>query len=319
MPGPEVSVVIVNWNTREILHDCLKSVDENAGDVNLETIVVDNASADGSVDMIRRQFAHVHLIPNSANRGFAGANNQGIAAARGRYVLLLNSDTIVLDRAIEKTVGFADAHPEAAVVGCRVLNFDSTLQDSCFMFPSALNIVLSTTYLYKLFPGSRFFGRERMTWWDKDEPREVDVISGCFMLVRREAIEQVGVMDESFFMYAEETDWCYRFKHAGWSNLYTPAAQIVHLGGQSTAKVSAAMTVQLRLSILRFIGKHRSPATYWICSLLVSLFFMLRVPVWLCVWAFIGKDRSQSRAKLQAYLSGAIRVFVPRQLAARGK
>ncbi|MEN6426528.1 MAG: glycosyltransferase family 2 protein [Phycisphaerales bacterium] len=319
MNRTDVTIVIVSWNTREILRDCLRSVYENAGPADFDIIVVDNASTDGSVEMVRAEFAQVQLIANSDNRGFASANNQGIAVATGRYVLLLNSDTIVLDGAIAKTVAFADTHPDAAVVGCRVLNPDRTLQASCFLFPSILNMLLSATYLYRLFPRSRFFGRERMTWWDKRDARAVDVISGCFMLVRREAIEQVGPMDEGYFMYAEETDWCYRFQRAGWSNMYTPDGQIIHLGGQSTARVSAPMTVQLRLSILRFIRKHRGPLVYWVCCLLVSIFFLVRVPVWLCVWLFVARNRQLARAKVAAYLRGAGCVFLPGTLATRGK
>ena len=199
----DVSVIIVNWNTCDVLRDCLASVYANTKNIAFEVIVVDNASSDGSVDMIRSEFPHVKLIANSGNRGFAGANNQAIAVANGRYVLLLNSDTLILDNAIFKTVAFADTHPEAAVVGCKVLNPDRTLQRTCFMYPSILNMFLSATYLYKLFPRSKFFGRERMSWWDRNDTREVDVVTGCFMLVRRGAIEQVGLMDERFFVYGE--------------------------------------------------------------------------------------------------------------------
>lgn len=316
MNKPDVTIVIVSWNTCDILRNCLRSVYESAGRVDLEVVVVDNASKDGSAEMVEREFGRATLVANRDNRGFAAANNQGILLAQGRYVLLLNSDTIVLDGAIEKTVAFADAHPDAAVVGCKVLNPDRTLQASCFLFPSALNMVLSATYLYKLFPRSRLFGRELMTWWDKRDAREVDVVSGCFMLVRREAIEQVGAMDDGFFMYAEETDWCYRFKAAGWKNVYTPDGQIIHLGGQSTAKVSTAMTVQMRLSILRFIRKHRPWPAYAFCCVLISLFFLMRVPVWLFLWVFVARNRERSRAKLRAYLSGAGRVFLPGRPAA---
>ena len=300
----DTSIVIVSWNTRDILRDCLRSVCDDAGPVSCEIIVVDNASADDSVEMVRREFPHVRLIENVENRGFASANNQGIAVATGRYVLLLNSDTIVLDGAIAKTVAFADAHPDAAVVGCRALNADHTLQPTCFMFPSLFNMLLSSTYLYRLWPQSRLFGREQMTWWHRDDAREVDVVTGCFMLVRREALEQVGIMDEQFFMYGEETDWCYRFKKAGWKVLFMPVAEIVHLGGQSSKRVRVEMTVQLRLSILRFIRKHHGWAYHKLASLLVLLFFAVRVPVWLVLYAGSAKRRDQASSKLKAYLAG---------------
>ena len=163
VPSIDVSIIIVNWNTCDLLRQCLQSVYEQ-GSSNYEVIVVDNASSDDSVNMVRREFSQVILLTNSVNRGFAAANNQGMALAKGRYVLLLNSDTIVLDRAIEKTVAYADRNPNTAVTGCRILNPDGTLQNSCFMFPSILNWFLFSTYLYRLFPRSRFFGREQMTW-----------------------------------------------------------------------------------------------------------------------------------------------------------
>jgi GT2 family glycosyltransferase len=197
----DVSVVIVNWNTRNILCDCLRSVYEQTRDVTFEVIVIDNASSDDSVTMVKAEYPQVILIENRDNRGFAAANNQGMAIARGRYILLLNSDTVILDGAIQKTLAFAGQHPKAAVVGCRVLNQDQTLQPTCFMFPSILNLLLSTTYLYKLFPHSHFFGREQMSWWARNEVREVQVVTGCFMLVQRLAIDKVGPMDEGFFLY----------------------------------------------------------------------------------------------------------------------
>jgi len=300
----DVSVVIVNWNTRDVLRDCLSSVFEQTQGIEFEVIVVDNGSSDRSVQMVEAKFPQVIVIANGENRGFAAANNQAIAVARGKYVLLLNSDTIVLDNAIAKMVSFADKNPDVAVVGCRVLNPDKTLQPTCFMFPSVLNMLLSASYLYKIFPRSKFFGRERMSWWDRNDVREVDVVTGCFMLVRRKAIERVGLMDEQFFMYAEETDWCYRFKETGWKVMFTPTAEIIHIGGQSTKQVRAKTLVQLRLSILHFINKHYGWLSHKIASFLVVLFFGVRVPVWLMVYAF-GNDRRRIAAvRLWAYLNG---------------
>lgn len=314
----DVSVIIVNWNTRDILCNCLQSVYEQAGEVDFEVIVIDNASTDGSVEMVKKDFPQVDLIENSKNRGFAAANNQGMAIAHGRYVLLLNSDTIVLDGAIQKTVEFADQQAAMAVVGCKVLNPDRTIQATCFMFPSLLNLLLSATYLYKLFPRSRFFGRERMLWWDRNDVREVEVVTGCFMLVRREAIEQVGVMDEAFFMYAEETDWCYRFKKAGYRSLFFPGAQIIHLGGQSSTKVKVRMLIELRLSVLRFCRGHYSSFVFVVCALLIQLFFLARIPYWKIAILLAGKSRENSRSHLQAYSEGLSRVKIYMRQKKRG-
>ena len=211
----DVSVVIVNWNTIGLLKACIASVFSKTQSINFEVIVADNASTDGSVEMVRQEFSKVILIANAENVGFAAANNQGMAIAKGRYVLFLNSDTVVLNNAIQRTVVYADRQPDTAALGCRILNPDRSLQNSCFMFPSLLNLFLFSTYLYRFFPRSRFFGREQMTWWDRDDAREVDVVTGCYMLVRKRAIEEVGMMDRGLFMYAEETAWCYRFRSKG--------------------------------------------------------------------------------------------------------
>ena len=290
MTRMDVSVIIVNWNTRDILKDCLESVFSQTKGVTFEAIVVDNGSTDGSCEMVRRDFPQVVLIDNAENRGFAQANNQGILAARGRYYLLLNSDTLVLNDAISGTVSYADGHPDVAVVGCRLLNRDRSLQMSCFMYPSITNMVLAATHLCHLFPRNRVCGRERLTWWDWKDERDVEVVAGAFMLVRRDAVEQVGLMDTSFFMYAEETDWCYRFKQAGWRIVYTPASEIIHLGGASSSKVANKMLLQLRGSLLLFFRKHRGTVAYGAACLLLALHFALRTPYWL-VRAAISPDK----------------------------
>jgi GT2 family glycosyltransferase len=307
----DVSVIVVNRNTREILRSCLVSLLAQTAGPSFEVAVVDNGSTDGSVEMVRDEFPQALLISNTLNRGFAAANNQAMRLARGRYVLLLNSDTVVRDGAIQKTLAFAEEHPEAAVVGCRVLNADGSLQPTCFRFPGLINMLLSATYLYKVFPRSRFFGRERMTWWDRDDVREVDVVTGCFMLVRREAIEDVGLMDERFFMYGEETDWCYRFTKAGWKNLFYPGASIVHLGGESTRARADDMNIQLRRSILEFMRKHRGALSYGTARLLTSLFYATRMPYW---WVRSLRGTKESRrdalARAQLYRRGTLSMLL---------
>lgn len=304
----DVSVIIINWNTRDTLRDCLNSVYEQTQGINFEVIVVDNASSDSSAEMVRTEFTKAILVENKENRGFAVANNQGMSIAKGRYMLLLNSDTIVLDGAIQKTIRFVDQHTEAAVVGCKVLNPDRTMQATCFMFPSLLNLFLSATYLYKVFPRSRFFGRERMTWWDRQDVREVEVVTGCFMLVRKEAIDEVGMMDESFFMYAEETDWCYRFKKAGWRSLFFPNATTIHLGGQSSKQVKMAMIIQVRRAILQFIKKNHGLFYYWMGRVLVLLFFFVRIPFWIAV-AVLASRRQIALDTAKAYWRGSWIIF----------
>lgn len=306
MERMDLSIIIVNWNTRDVLCDCLQSIYSETRDITYEVIVIDNASVDGSPTMVRAEYPLVTLIENHENRGFAAANNQGIQIAQGRYLLLLNSDTVVLDGAIQKTIGFADRHPESAVVGCRVLNADLTLQPTCFMFPSILNIFLSMTYLNKLFSHNRFFGREQMTWWKRNDMREVQTVTGCFMMVRQEAIEQVGVMDEQYFMYAEETDWCRRFQQAGWINLFYPEAQIIHLGGQSTKQIKSQMILQLRSGILQYIRKHHGPFSYCLACILTSLWFSIRIPFWLLFSLFKPSAARDCLDAAKTYFLGMI-------------
>lgn len=278
----DVTVMVVNWNTRDLLYDCLRSLEESAGDVSREVIVVDNNSSDGSVDMVREHFPEVKIIANDKNLGFAAANNQAIAISRGRYLLLLNSDTIVCDSAIEKTITYADQNPQAAIVGLRVINDPETVEMTCFKFPDLLSVLFASFGFEKMFKTNKFFGRERMQWWQRDTYREVDVVSGMYMLVRREAVHENGVMDDSFFFYYEETDWCYRFAKAGWKCLFYPDAEVIHVGGgaQSSAKAMVKMFVQQQKSCLIFMSKHKGPVKTFIARALLALGFGVRVVVW---------------------------------------
>jgi len=298
----DVSIIVVAWNVRKLLYDCLKSVYDQTEGVDFEVIYVDNASEDGSVDMVKSEFPQVKIIENSQNEGFIKANNQAIQIAQGRYVLLLNSDTIVLDNAIEKIVKFADAHPEAGVVGCKVLNPDKTLQRNCFMYPSVLNMFLSATYLYKIFPKSRFFGRERMTWWDFDYASEVETICGSCSLVQKKAIEQVGLMDEAYFVYGDDPDWCYRFKKNGWKIMFTPGAQIIHYGGQTTRQMAKEFRLQLSGSQLIFMKLHRNKLAFPFARSLIALFFLLRVPYWLATAIVHKNERKRATEIVKTYL-----------------
>lgn len=307
--GIDLSIVIVNWNTAQVTCDCLESIYATASGFAFETILVDNASSDGSVAMVRERFPQVEVIANRENRGFAAANNQGMAIARGRYVLLLNNDTVVRGDALGATLRFADSRPEAGIIGCRLLNPDGSLQRSCFQCPSISNLLISAFYLNKLFPRSAVFGKERMTWWAQDQVREVEAVMGAFMFVRKAALDAVGGMDEDFFMYGEETDWCRRFAAAGWKVLYTPAAEVTHLGGQSSKKAKAKSLIRLRLGILQFLRKrYRGPA-YVLAGLLVSAFFAIRLPVWLFLSALDRRDAGK-RERLEAYAEGWRRVLI---------
>lgn len=303
----DVSIIIPNYNTRDILRDCLVSLYKFPATVSFEVITVDNGSNDGSTEMVKSEFEQVILIERKVNIGYAGACNLGIKNSKGRYLLILNSDTLALDGSIDKMVYFADQNPQGAVFGCRILNTDMTLQSTCFMYPSILNMFLASTYLYKLFPKNKFFGRQAMSWWNRDDVREVDAVTGCCMLVRKEAIDDVGMMDESFFMYAEETDWCYRFKKAGWKIMFTPTADIIHLGGQSTRHIRGDMLVIEKLSVLEFIRKHHNWTYHKIACFFVILFYALRIPIWF--FAVLITNSGNARLKYTSYIKGIKQVF----------
>jgi len=300
----DVSIIIVALNVRKLVYDCLKSVYDQTAGIEFEVIYVDNASEDGTVEMVREEFPEVRIIENKENKGFIVANNQGIEVSQGRYVLLLNSDTIVLDNAIAKTVEFADAHPEAAVVGCKVLNPDKTLQRTCSMYHSLLNMFLAATYLYKIFPKSKFFGRKEMTWWDFNDVKEVEVVYGCFSLVRKEAIEQVGLMDPRYFVFGDDPDWCYRFHKAGWKIMFTPEPEIIHFGGQTTDQKANEFLLQLYGSKLIFMKLHRSKVAFPFACFLTALFFSLRIPYWFVVAIWCKNKREKSFMVAKVYLIG---------------
>ena len=248
---PDLSIVIVNWNTRELLDDCLRSIYHETRELDLEVFVIDNASQDGSADMVQRDYPSVELIRNSENRGFGAATNQGLRACLGRYALLLNSDTVILGDVVKESVAYMDAHPEVGVLGCRVLNEDRTVQRTCSQFPTILNLFLLVSGLPKV-PGANFFDRFELGDWQRDDVRDVDVVSGCSMCVRREAMEEVGLLDEQFFFYGEETDWCKRLKLAGWPCRFAPVGEIIHFGGASSQKLGYKADLLLSQGLVRF-------------------------------------------------------------------
>jgi GT2 family glycosyltransferase len=302
----DVSIIVVAWNVRELLRNCLRSVFAETKGITFEIIYVDNGSADGSVEMVRQEFPQVRIIQNEDNKGFIRANNQGIEVATGRYVLLLNSDTIVLQNAIAKTIAFADEHPQAAAVACRVLNPDRTLQDNCFRAYSALNMLLTATFLSSLFPRSPFFNRKIYAGWNYDSVREVDVVVGCFSLVRMKAIKQVGMMDEDYFVYGDDADWCIRFRRAGWKVLFAPVAEIVHYGGQTTRKAGAnRFALQLHGSILMYVRKHYGLLSFLFCCVLTSFYLFLRAPYWLSRALVNRPEREKALGSAKTYLAGA--------------
>jgi GT2 family glycosyltransferase len=303
-PGvaPEVSVIIVNWNTRDLLRGCLDSVLTETR-VSHEVIVIDNASSDGSAAMVAAEFPGVNLIANPDNRGFAAANNQGLAVARGRHVLLLNPDTIVLDGAIDTMLSWLASHPDVGCVGCQVLEGPGVIQQTSFADPGPLNLAIVELGLHRLWRWVPFFGRPWYRGWDRTTEREVDVVSGMFMLVPRQVLEAVGPLDEAFFIYAEEADWCRRIRKAGWSCVFAPVAQIIHLdgGGKSTVQIKPKMHVQMQKSHLIYVRKHDGVLGYGAVKALFVVSSLLR---WI-VFRSLSLARDDATTKARVNLSAA--------------
>jgi N-acetylglucosaminyl-diphospho-decaprenol L-rhamnosyltransferase len=247
----ELSVVIVNWNTRNLLARCLESVEADLLGGACEVRVVDNASTDGSAALVRERFAWAELVENGVNVGFAKASNQGISRSQGRYVLLLNSDTQVLPGALPTLTAFMDLHSRAGAAGARLLNADGSLQASCHPMLMPGREFWRLLFLDYLWPRATY----SMLRWDVRSPRLVEVIKGACLFLRREALAQVGVLDERYFVYTEEVDLCYRLAQAGWELWWVPQAAVVHHNGQSTRQVAAQMYVQLYRSKVQFYHK----------------------------------------------------------------
>jgi N-acetylglucosaminyl-diphospho-decaprenol L-rhamnosyltransferase len=250
----DVSVILVSWNTRDLIMACLKSLSEACAGLTWEAIVVDNASSDDSVATIQRELPNVRVIANAANVGFAAANNIGMRASVARYVLALNSDTVAHAGSIAHMVAFADARPQAGVVGPRLLNPDGSFQSSCSDLPTAGIEILSVTSM-----GERLLraGYPGFVEADCQQPFKPGYVSGACMLVRRTAIDQTGMMTEDYFMYGEEVDWCWRMWRNNWETWHDPDARVVHYGGQSTRQVKASMIVALYRSKVEVLRRFR--------------------------------------------------------------
>ncbi|MCE5314979.1 MAG: glycosyltransferase family 2 protein [Armatimonadota bacterium] len=264
----DLSISIVSWNTCDILRACLKSIVETTRDIDYEIIVVDNASSDGSTAMVRAEFPQVILIENNDNTGFAKANNQAYELCSGRHFLLLNSDTICMDGALPELVRFLDEQPNIGIVGPLVLNADNTLQYSWARFPTLLSEVCGML--------NRHIDGCASTPKNAEEvkslgPFKTGWIGGCCMMLRRSVIEAVGAMDESFFMYCEEMDWCARTAAGGWEIWVDPTAEIVHLGGKSSAKTAGLAAGYLRASKAAYFAKHSTKSASIMLGLALSL------------------------------------------------
>jgi GT2 family glycosyltransferase len=282
MPPPtcDLSICIANWNARDYLARCLESIGAQSAGLSVEIIVVDNGSTDGSVQCVRQRFPSVTLIENTANVGFVQATNQAMRLSRGRYVLWLNNDTVVLDQALARLVQFMDEHPAVGICGPKVLNRDGTIQNQCRRgFPTPWAAFAYFSGLSRLFPRREFFSRYLMTYCHEDEVHEVDAVSGCCLLARRQVVEQAGLIDTAYHSYGEELDYCAVAKERGWTVYYYPPAVIVHYGGQGGSGVRPYHSIyQFYRSMWLFYRRHVA-GRYW---------FVFNWAVGSAIWAKCG-------------------------------
>ncbi len=312
-----VSVIIVSYNARGFLLDCLRSLYNEATRAQLEVIVVDNASTDGSVDAVRADYPQVVLVENDGNVGFARANNQAIAIAQGQVLALVNSDVELRPGAIDALLDVLDREPAAGLLGPRVLNRDGSLQPSCTREPTYLSVFAENMFLHRLLPGVGAVAPLKMNDWAHDEERPVDGVTGCFWFARRAAVDEVGPLDERFFFYAEDTDWCKRFRAAGWQVRFCPGAEIYHYGGGSSQAAPTRYYIERRRANLKYWRKHHGQAGvlwYAFCTFLGQ---SLRAVGWAALWVSQPRRRAENRALLARSLATLRFVLSPGPLHAR--
>lgn len=253
----DLSVIIVNWNVKELLRNCLRSLDEgDRAGLTTEIIVIDSASTDNSPQMVREEFPQVRLVTSDQNLGYARGNNTGAKAALGRYLLFLNPDTVVGPAALSQLVDLMEARPLAGAVGPLLRWPDGTVQSSRRRFPTLGSLFWESTLLGQWFPNNHHSQRYHRLDQSADHLQQVDWIVGAAILIRRETWQEVGPLDETFFMYFEETDWCYRCAEAGWEIYYLPAAQVTHYEGKSSEQVTTQRTIRFQRSKLRYTQKY---------------------------------------------------------------
>jgi GT2 family glycosyltransferase len=298
--GPvELSIVIVSWNVCDLLRACLASIEASREDLRVEVIVVDGGSNDGSPEMVRVAFPEVELVVKKENLGFPKGNNIGISRSSGRYVMLLNPDTEVVDEALGEMLAFADAHPDVGVIGAQLLNPDGSVQSSRRRFPTLATGVFESTWLQPIAPKSilRYFYVEDLP---DDKVTDVDWVTGACLLARRDVVDAVGLLDEDYFMYSEELDWCRRIKDAGWRVVYFPAAQIIHHVGKSSEQAVTERHINFQRAKLRYFRKYHGRWAAKFLRLLLIANFLWQMSLE-AAKALLGNRRVLRWQRVQAY------------------
>ena len=289
----DISIIIVNRNTRDLLQNCLQSISKTVHNISYEIIVVDNASQDGSDTMLKEKYPQVKVIQNTENRGFGAANNQAMRIMNGRYALLLNSDTVLTENAVHELYAFMENHPEAAMSCGQLLNADGSKQNSIASFPTFITLLTNMPMLEYLFP-KRYPSKR----YNYEKPIEVDSGIGACLLVRKKAIDDVGMFDERYFFFFEETDWAYQMKSAGWKIFYVPTAFVYHLQGQSIGS-DIRSRIEFYRSRYQFFRKWKGRPYY----ILVCIVIIIRLSVnWLLTAIANGVSLGMNRQLRNKFL-----------------
>lgn len=301
----DLSIVIVSFNTKGILKDCLQSISGFLKDSSKEIIVIDNNSIDGTLDLIRSEFKGVKIIENKENLGFGKANNQGMKQAKGEFILLLNSDTVASKEALDKCLDYLKSDSNVGVLGCRLRKPDGCLEDSCGMFYSLWNAVFGGMELNSILDKLRIirlrFPRYLLSACDLQQTQEVNWVAGAFMFLRRDVFKQTLGFDEKIFMYDEELEWCYRIKKKGWKVVYFPLAEIVHIGrGSSNSNSETEINKRILSGKEYYFKKHFGETKAFIFKVLIFLSGIIKLPIWFIIYIFSGfKVVSKTRMRFQ--------------------
>ncbi len=293
----QISIVIVTWNGKRYAAECLDSLRTYIDDPAAEVIVVDNASTDGTPEMIRDSYPGVKLIRNDRNLGFATANNIGIRRSSGEYVLLVNSDVVVYEGCIERLVEYMKQNPRVGLLGPRMLGADGKPYRSYMAEFTLWRCFCRAMALDDLFPNSRFFGGYLMPYFKMDRVTEVDVLNGWFWVTRREALNEVGLMDENLFMYGDDLDWSKRFREAGWKLIYFPGAESLHYGGASSAKAPIKFSVEMQRANFQYWKKHHGFLSRYVFRAIVWVHQTLRLAGYSLLWLASKQSETAFKAK----------------------
>jgi GT2 family glycosyltransferase len=299
----DLSVVIVAWNAKHYLDLCLDSLAKAPPRRSMEVLVVDNASADDTVEMVESKYPWVKLIKSKDNLGFSKGNNLAIRQCRGRFIALINPDVIVFPGCLDALADFLDQNPKVGDVGPRVFNPDMTQQSTCRRFPTLWNNFCSATHLESIFKGRRFFAGEHMFYFSHDRTLAVDVIVGCFSMIRRETFDEVGLLDEDLFMYGDDVDWCRRARNAGWQVMFYPGAQAIHDRGKTTAPFPAHFAVAQQRSVLHYWTKHHT--FFGVLGIRCIMLFHHSMRYMIAVLSDLAGSHKGSQNEVRKQVSGA--------------